>query len=135
LHGIFLLLVLQPDKREQLVHACIHYGPAGASIDQAIADIRPDREVWKQRVGLKHDAEVARGRRQMRHVAAGDLDQAGILRVEAGDRAQQRGLAAAGRSKEANELALRHVERDIVQRDELAEFLREIADAQQWRCG
>ncbi len=40
------------------------------------------------------------------HVAAADLDAAFVLRIEAGDGAQQRGLAAARRPEEADELAL-----------------------------
>ena len=64
-----------------------------------------------------------------------DLDHAFVLRVEARDRAQQRGLAAAGGAEEADELALLHVERDVLQRGELAEVLVQIADAQEWRGG
>ena len=87
----------------------------------------------KQRVGLEHDAEIARRRRQVRHVAPADLDHAFVLRVEAGDRAQQRGLAAAGGPEEADELALLDVERDVLQRGELAEALVQVADAQERR--
>ena len=39
---------------------------------------------------------------------------AGVLRVEAGDRAQQRGLAAARRAEEADELAALDLERDVI---------------------
>ena len=66
-------------------------------------------------------SRCAGGRR--RHVAAGDLDAAGILHLEAGDHAQQRGLAAARRAEEADELARLHLERDVVERAEGAEAL------------
>ena len=133
LHRIFGALLGQADQREQFGDARVDRGAAGAAIDQAVADIGRDGEVGKQRVGLEHDAEVARGRRQVRHVAPADLDHALVLRVEARDRAQQRGLAAAGRPEEADELALVDVERDVLQRGELAEMLVQVADAQERR--
>ena len=52
------------------------------------------------------------------------------LDVEAGDRAEQRRLAAARRAEEADELALAHLERDVLQRREAAEVLGEVLDAQ-----
>src|ERR1044071_7456560 len=135
LHGIFGALLRQSDQREQFGDARVDRGARLALIDQTVADIRRDTQVWKQRVGLEHDAEVARGRRQARDVAPGDLDHALVLRIEAGDRAQQRGLAAARLPKEADEVTLLHVERDVLQCGELAEALRQIADAQERRGG
>ena len=52
------------------------------------------------------------------------------LDVQAGDGAQQRGLAAAGRPEEADELAGVDVERDLPERGEAAEQLGQIDDAQ-----
>ena len=124
---------MQADEREQFGDALVDLGAAGAAVDEAVADIRRHREVREQRVGLEHDAEVARGRRQVRDVAPADLDHAFVLRVEARDRAQQRGLAAARRPEEADELALVDVERDVFQRGELAEMLVQVADAQERR--
>jgi hypothetical protein len=49
----------------------------------------------------------------VRDVASGDLDHAFVLRIEAGDRAQQRGLAAPRTAEEADEVALPYVERDV----------------------
>ena len=53
-----------------------------------------------------------------------------VLHLEAGDHAQQRGLAAARRTEEADELALLDVERDVVERREGAEALGDALDAQ-----
>jgi hypothetical protein len=50
-------------------------------------------------------------------------DAAGALRLEAGDDAQQRGLAAARRAQQADELALVDREADVAKRDEAAEVL------------
>jgi hypothetical protein len=56
-------------------------------------------------------------------------DAAGALRLEAGDDAQQRGLAAARRAEQADELALGNRQADVAQRDEAAEVLRDSFDA------
>ena len=55
---------------------------------------------------------------------------AGVLRLQAGDHAQQRGLAAARGAEEADELALLHLQRDVVERGEGAEALGHRPDAQ-----
>ena len=70
-----------------------------------------------------------------RHVAPGDLDPALVLRVEAGDGAQQRGLAAAGRPEEADELAAPDLEIDRLQGGEGAEALPQALDAQKRLLG
>jgi hypothetical protein len=51
------------------------------------------------------------------------------LRLESGDDAQERGLAAARRAEEANQLTLTDRQADITQRDELVEALRDAFDA------
>ena len=54
------------------------------------------------------------------------LPSVGVL--EAGDDAQQRGLAAAGRAQQRDELARGELEADVVERDEVAERLADAAD-------
>ena len=103
-------------------------GALQAPADQAVADIVGDRQVGEQRIGLEDDAEVALGRRQRRDVPPLLVDGAGGLRIEAGDGAQQGGLAAARRTEEADELALGDIETDIAQRGEVAVALGEVAD-------
>src|SRR5262249_45230538 len=99
----------------------------------AVADIGGDRKVREQRVGLEHDAEVARRRRQARDVAALLPDAAGGLHLQAGDVAQQRGLAAARRPEEADEFAGLDVEGNVVERGECAEALAQMLDAEEGR--
>ena len=101
-----------------------------AAVDEAVADVLHHGQVGEQRVGLEDDAEVALRRRQPRDVAAADLDRAGVLHLEAGDHAQQRGLAAAGRPEEADELAALDLERDVIERREGAEALGDALDPQ-----
>src|SRR5690625_5289428 len=58
------------------------------------------------------------------------MDRALLLRVEPGNGAEQRGLATAGRSEKADELALLHGEIDIAKRNERAKGFPEPADAE-----
>ena len=62
------------------------------------------RHMRIERVGLEHHGDPALGRRHMGHVDAADMDGALGHRLEAGDHAEQRGLAAAGRTEEGAEL-------------------------------
>jgi hypothetical protein len=56
-------------------------------------------------------------------------DAPGALGLQAGDDAQQRGLAAARRAEEADELALADRQVDVAQGDESAEVLGNPLDA------
>ncbi|ELS27672.1 hypothetical protein ppKF707_3599 [Metapseudomonas furukawaii] len=57
-----------------------------------------------------------------------ELDAAGIRRFQAGDDAQQAGLAAPGRAEEGHELAAVDIQVDVVERAEGAEGLADITD-------
>ena len=76
-----------------------------ASHLQRKADVLRHRHVRIERVGLEHHRDVTLPRGQVGHVAVADDDVARIDGVEPGDRMQQRGLAAAGRAEEHDELA------------------------------
>src|SRR5262249_6867675 len=61
-------------------------------------------------------------------VAALDRDRARVRLLEPGDHAQQRRLAAAARAEERRQLPARHRQRDVVERGERAEALRDVED-------
>ena len=63
-----------------------------------------------------------------RDIAAIDDDRTGILVVQPGNGPQQRCLATAGGTKEADEFAAHHIEIDAVQRLEGTERLAELAN-------
>ena len=63
------------------------------------------------------------------HALVADPDFAGIVRQQAVDAAQQRGLAAAGRADNRDDLALADVEVDVAEYFERAVVLAESADA------
>ena len=67
-----------------------------------------------ERIGLEHHCNAALGRVEIGDVLAADEDLAGGRLLETRDGAQQRGLAAAGRPDEDDELAVLDVEVDIV---------------------
>ena len=81
---------------------------------QPIGDIVRDRHMRKHGIGLEHHVGRALVGRRQRHVLAADDDLAPGRRLEARDHAQQRGLAAARRPEQREELVLGDVEGDIV---------------------
>ena len=77
----------------------------------------------KQRVALEHHVDRPPVGRHAGKVRAVEQDAALVRRLEAGEQAQQRGLAAAGGTEQREELALVDVERQAVDRGEVAEAL------------
>ena len=88
-------------------------------------------EMRKQRVVLEHHVDRPLMRQHRRDVPAVEQDAALVRRLETGEHAQQRGLAAAARAEQREELAGADVERQPVDRAETAECLRHALDAQQ----
>ena len=83
---------LRPLRRRHPLHA------------QPELDVLPDRLVREQRMGLEHHAEPAVARLEVVDHAPVDADRARARVLEAGDHAQRRGLAAAGRADEARRI-------------------------------
>ena len=82
-----------------------------------------------ERIGLEHHADVALPRRHLKHVLPAD-DHAPVLRVvEAGDKAQQRGLAAARRTEKGKELARLDFKVDVFQHMQRAIIEVHVLDA------
>src|SRR5437764_8706351 len=100
----------------------------------ALADLQPEshvavhRHVLEGRVVLEDEAHVTLARGRSRRILTGDQDPAGVRVLEAGYHALERGLAAATRSKQRGQRAVRHIERDVVQGDEVAEALGNALD-------
>ena len=76
----------------------------------------------EERIALEHDADVPLLDGDMGDIPIAD-EHLPLRRLdEAGDGAERRGLAAAGRAEKCEKLALPDVDVDIVQRGEVAEF-------------
>ncbi len=97
---------------------------------EAVGDVLRHRHVREQRVILEHDAGPAPARRQMVDGLVIEQHAALALPDEAGNDAQQRGLAAAGRTQQRDELPARNIEIDVAHGDELAEAMADVLKAQ-----
>ena len=75
-----------------------------------------NRQVGKQRVGLEHHRGSAPRRGELRHVAAADLDRAGIRALQPGDQPQRGRLAATRRTEQHHQAARFGREADPVDR-------------------
>src|SRR6185437_15292926 len=73
-----------------------------------------------ERVCLKDHRDVARARRQLRHVPVADQDRPPRDLLEPRDHPQERRLPAAGRTDEDEELARVDAEGDVVDGDDAA---------------
>ena len=82
----------------------------------------------KQRVVLEDETNIALPCVQMRRFFSREHHLPGIRRLHAGDDAQQRCLAAAGRAEQGNELASRDVELDIIERNKAAKTFTDTAN-------
>src|SRR5260370_1950641 len=80
------------------------------------------------------DAEVGDAvRRQRQQRAAAEVDVAALRRVEPAQTIEERRLAGAVGTDEPDDLAVGHVERDAVERDDAPEAHGEVADGQNGR--
>ena len=96
---------------------------------QAELDVLRDRLVRKQSVALEHHAEAAVARLEIVDHAAVDADLARGRVLEAGDHAQRRGLAAAGRTDEHHELAVLDGEGEIATATTAPNVLRRLTSS------
>ena len=126
-----LLHALELDQRHHLGDAGVDSGARQACAFQPERDVVPHVEMRKQRVVLEHHVDGPLMRQHRRDVAAVEQDAALVRRLETGEHPQQRGLAAAARPQQREELAGPDVERQPVHRAEIAERLGDALDAEQ----
>ena len=100
----------QAEQLGDLAHAALALRLLHLRDPQREGDVRRDGEVGVERVVLEHHRDVAALRRHVGDVAAADQDRAGVDLLEAGEHAQRRRLARAGRADEHHELAVGDVE-------------------------
>ena len=120
--GIFVLVALEPDQREQIAGARAarrHRQPEDFRRQQHVVDHAPP---FQQQRLLEHHADVARRIERLRRRS--DPHLAGVVRMQAGEDLQQRGLAAARRADQRDQLAGFDVERRLRDREELSPRVR-----------
>ena len=111
------------DQLQQFLTRCRIAAFGLFAILQAIGNVAGHREVLEQRVGLKHDAEIALRRRQRGNIAAILFHRAVSLDVQPGNGPQQGWSCRSRRDPETDELTLVNIDTDIVQRGEIAKAL------------
>ncbi len=89
-------------------------------------DVLAHRHVRVERVALEDHGDVAVLRFHVVDDAVPDPDRALRRNLEPGDHAERRGLAAPRRTEEHEELPVEDLEREVVDRDHIAESLRDV---------
>src|SRR5204863_3302695 len=92
--------VFELDHAQHVVDAHIPLRALQLFLPQAEADIARDSQMRKQRVALEHHVDRSAVWRQRADILAVEQNAPGIGRLETGEQSQQRGLAAAGGSKQ-----------------------------------
>ena len=121
--------VRQADELEQLLGARAPRMRTYPPYLQPEGDVLEHRQMREQRIALEREAERPRLRRPLGHALVAEVDLAGRRRLEPGDDAEQRGLAAAGRAEEGHELPLLDLEHDIAKRNDAAELLADAIES------
>ncbi len=116
---------LELDEGEHLLDARVDRRSRHPVLMQAESDVSGDGEMRKQRVALEHHVDGTAVRRDRREVLAGEQHLPVVGRLEAGEHAQQRGLAAAGGAEQGEELAGIDVEAEPVHRGDAGKALRD----------
>ncbi len=111
--GIEILVAREVHQRDQRARLLLGLGFGHAALERPVHDVAEHGLPGKQRELLEHRPAVGPG---PRHRLAVDCDGALRRLHEAADDIEQRGLAAARRPQDRDELPIRHVERDIRQR-------------------
>ena len=114
------------DELQRLRHPALDLVLLDVLPAQPERDVLADVEVGEQRVVLEDHVDRALVRRVVGHVAAAELDPAAGRQLEATDHPEGRGLAAAGRPEQREELTGSDVEGHVVDRSDVAKVLRQI---------
>ncbi len=120
---------LQLDQRQHLGDPLAALAPADVLLAQAEADVSLHGKMGKQSVALEHHVDRPMVRRNIADVLAVEQDAAFARRLEAGEQAQQRGLAAAGGAEQRKKFAVPDVEAERIDRGHIAETLADLLEA------
>jgi hypothetical protein len=105
----------QPDQVQQLTGPLAPVARAHLAHPEPEGHVVQRAHVREQAVALEHHAHVPLGGRHRGDVLAVDQDRSGIRDLKAGHDAQGRGLAAAGRAEQRDQLARGHIDGQPVQ--------------------
>ncbi len=129
LRRLALVVPGKPDQVEHLADPAAPFVLRDLLELQAVRDVLAHRHVREQRVVLEAHVDLALVGRDADHICATQQDRPGVGLLEAGDHPHRRGLAAARRAEQGDELALGDLERDVVDGAHVPEGLRHALDA------
>jgi hypothetical protein len=121
--------VIDPQEPRRLLHTPLDFSARRSLCFQREADVLAHVHVRIKGEELKDESDVPLRGAPESHVLAVEQDLSGGRQLQAGDHAQRRRLAAAGRPEHDEELAVRDGEVGILHRDEIGELLAEMLDA------
>src|SRR5215208_7792118 len=114
------------DEAEEFLHTVLDLVLRALADLEPVGDVVAHRHVLERGVVLEHETDAALAGGRCGQIGAIEDDGARVGLLEAGDDAQQRRLAAARRAEERRQRAARYLERHILERDEVAEVLRDV---------
>ena len=114
---------VEMDELQELLHPLVDLLLRPLADRQPEGDVVLHGHVLEGGVVLEHEADAAVLDRDVGGVAVGDHDSTPVGLLEPGDHAQERRLPAAARTEQRRQRAVRHIDRDPVQGDEVAELL------------
>jgi hypothetical protein len=121
--------MVDPQQARGLLDPLPDLGPRHALRAQRVGHVAPHVQVRVEREQLEDEGDVALGRAQRRDVRAVEPDRARGRQFQPGDHPQRRGLAAAGRPEQDEELAVLDRQVDPLDRDEVGERLVQALEA------
>ncbi|MCY1531503.1 hypothetical protein D9M68_667310 [compost metagenome] len=119
LAGIAVAEVLQLDQGQVLVDLGVDLFPGLLADLQRVGEVLADGHVRKQCVLLEHHADVALVGRDAGDLAAVDQDLSAGHVLEAGEHHQAGGLSGTGRAEQGDELALGHIQIEVLDHQRL----------------
>ena len=129
LMGITLLQVLQPEQAEQFFHARTDVARPPFLDLQAEGDVVEHRHVVEEGVILEDEADVALLNVDVIDSLSADEQVAFGRDLQAGDHAQDGGLAPAAGAEQGDQLAFLHREADSIDSGDLAEPLGDVVES------
>ncbi len=124
--GVTLAQVAEADHVECFGRAATAVVDIHFSHPQPELDVLQDGHVREERIRLEHHADVALIDWGVRDIFAVDQDAPGSHELKPGQRAKHRGLAAAGRAEECDELAGPHGQAHARERPVAGEILDDV---------
>src|SRR3954453_20152968 len=113
----------EPHQSQHLLDARRDLGAPKPLLLESEGDVAFDREVRKQRIALKHHVDRPPIGRHPGNILPIEQDASLVRRLEAGELAQQCGLATPRRAEQGEEFAAKDIDRHLLNRGDTGEAL------------